>query len=490
MTLQDHIGIGLKMTFVARVVRIVANGLLMVLLTQFLLQPAEYGLLFLALAILGVFQLFCDLGLAKSAARYITEFKESDPTQIPHILRTALKYRLILFTIVGIGLLLMHTHIASFFDNPALTPFLLLGVLYMGFHSFTAFSSVLFQGFDRVVWSAGTQTVQHVSRIIFALIFVLGFGLGGIGVLVGYTVAAALATATAFFILYTRFYTTFEKTESLEPSLPRKIFEYSIPLTVTRSANILTYRVDTLLIGFFLNPIAVGYYTLAKQISMTMLVPAGSLGFTISPTYGKQKANDQLEQAARLYETTLQHMLVLYLPAATGIILVAEPAVRFIFGQAYLGAVPVLQIFSAYIVLQALNSITTDALDYLGRARSRAIAKMATAIANCGLNVLLIPEFGVAGAAMATVATFSIYTLANLYIMHREVSLTVGRLLHPISSISAVTVGMSIAVVIATQYISGILSLAGVVVLGVVVWGGLVTASGLLDIRSVVSAIS
>ncbi|WP_266081913.1 flippase [Haladaptatus caseinilyticus] len=490
MTLKDHIDTGLKMTFAARVVRIAANGLLMVLLTQFLLRPAEYGLLFLALAILGVFQLFCDLGLAKSAARYVTEFKETDPTQIPHILRTALKYRLLLFTIVGFIFLLVHTHIASFFDTPALTPFLLLGILYMGFHSFTAFSSVLFQGFDRVVWSASTQTVQHVCRVIFALILVLGFGLGGIGVLVGYIIAAALAAATAFFILYTRFYTAFEKAESPEPGLPRKILEYSIPLTATRSANVLTYKVDTLLIGFFLNPVAVGYYTLAKQISMTMLVPAGSLGFSISPTYGKQKANDQLEQAARLYETTLQHTLVLYVPAATGIILVAEPAVRLIFGQEYLGAVPVLQIFSAYIVLRALNSITTDALDYLGQARSRAIAKMATAIANCGLNVLLIPEFGVAGAAIATVATFSIYTLANLYIMHCEVSLSIGRLLQPISTISAVTVGMSIAVVIATQYISGIPSLTGVILLGMAVWGGLVTASGLLDIRTVVSAIS
>ena len=68
MAAKDRLARGLKMTFVARVVRVLSNAVLMVLLTRFLLSPDEYGILFLALSIIGVARLFSDLGLSKSAA--------------------------------------------------------------------------------------------------------------------------------------------------------------------------------------------------------------------------------------------------------------------------------------------------------------------------------------------------------------------------------------------------------------------------------------
>jgi len=57
----------------------------------------------------------------------------------------------------------------------------------------------------------------------------------------------------------------------------------------------------------------------AQQANLEfVLVPAGSLAFSVSPTYGEQKANDALEEAARIYESTLQYVLLLYIPAAVG----------------------------------------------------------------------------------------------------------------------------------------------------------------------------
>lgn len=487
MSVSERLASGLRATLVGRVVHTATNAALMILLSRFLLDPSEYGLLFLAISIVGVGRLFSDLGLAKSAARYVTDYRESDSTQVPHVLTIALTYRLVFIGIVGCSLALLNGVIADALGEPGLGPLLLAGAVYLGFHSLSVFNSVLFQGFNRVTWSALVQIVNNVNRIVFAVLFVFVFGLGAFGALLGYVVGAAIAMVLGFVILYRYFYSEYERAEEPESGLSRRILEYSVPLTVTRGAGVINGKIDTVLIAVFLNPAAVGFYTLAKQISSSVLVPAGSLGFSISPTYGEQKANEELDSAGRMYRTTLEYTLLLYLPAAMGLILVAEPTVRLIFGEAYLGAVPVLQVLGVYVVVRSVNEITTKALDFLGRARMRAIAKGSTAVANLLLNVLLIPRFGVVGAAVATVITYSIYTAVNVYVMYSEVSLSFGALFRPVGLILLVTAGMGVSVWFFTPYITGIFSLFGVVLVGVLSWSGLATMSGLLDVRSTAS---
>lgn len=490
MPLSERFATGLKATLVARVVHVATNAVLMILLTRFLLSPSEYGLLFLALSVVGVARLFSDLGLAKSAARYVTEFRESDTTQIPHVLTTALRYRLVFIAVVGATLAGFSQQLASLLGEPGVEPLLLVGAAYLGFHSLSVFNSLLFQGFNRVTWSALIQIVNNVNRIVFAVLFVFLFGLGALGALLGYVIGAAVATLVGFAILYRNCYRKYERADDPEDGLSRRVLEYSVPLTLTRGASVINGKIDTILIGVFLTPAAVGFYTLAKQITSSLLAPAGSLGFTISPTYGEQKANEQFERAGRMYRKTLQYTLLLYLPAAIGLVLVAEPTIRIVFGEAYLDAVPVLQVLAFYLVVRAINEITTQALDFLGRARIRAIAKGSTAVANLGLNVLLIPAFGVVGAAVATVVTYGIYTLVNVYVMYSEVSMTVGSLARPVGTIIVVSAGMGVVVFAFAPYISSVVSLLAVVLLGVIVWGGLATASGMLDLRKTTGFLS
>ncbi|WP_458205179.1 flippase [Haladaptatus sp. NG-SE-30] len=474
---------GFKATLSARVLHVASSGLLIVLLTRYLLTPKEFGILGSALAVLGVAGLFTDLGTAKSAARYITEFRERDPAQVPHVLRVALGARLVAIVVVAVAFALFADPIARFINQPELAPLLVFGGAYLAVHSLSTFAVVAFQGFNRVTWSAVTKATGSVSLLVFVVAGVLFVG-GAVGALVGYVVSYALATVVGVGVLYAKFYSTHESGDR-EPGLSRRVLRYSVPLTATKGANVLDKKIDTILVGALVGPVAVGYYYLAKNISTFLQAPAASLGFTISPTYGEQKAGDERAAAASLYETTFRHTLLLYVPAGAGLVLVADPAVTQVFGAAYAGAIPVVQVYAGYIVLQAVMFITSDALDYLGRARERAWAKGASSVANLLLNLLLIPTFGAVGAAWATVATYSMYSLVNFAVVHQELELSLSRMLRHVVFVCAITLIMSAVVIVALSFVSGLLSLVGVVVLGAGVWVGLATASGLLDLRRV-----
>jgi len=475
---------GFRAMLVADVARLLAKGGILLLLTRFLLTPAEYGLLFLALSVLGISFLFSNFGLPGSVARYVTEYVETRPGQVPHIVRFGLSVNLVSITVVCLAVAALRGHIAAAIGEPALAPLLLVGVGFVAARSFEKHLYALFQAFNDVRYTAIVKTADSVSQPILVTAGVLA-GLGVAGALAGFVVAAVLGTALGFVVLYRRFYRGRDRDAEMVAGLRTRLLRYSVPLAASGVAGVLDKRVDTVLVGYFMNPTAVAYYTLAKQISEFVMTPASSLGFTVSPQFGTHKANGELDRAATLYESAFVHTVAIYVPAAAGMIVVADPAVTFIFGTEYSGAVTAVQIFGVYALLLALDKITNDGLDYLGRANARATAKGITSAANVALNVAFIPIFGVAGAAGATVITVSGLVAVELYVIASELPLAVGRLARMVGLVFGITVGMTVAVVSLLPYVSGLLSLTGVVLVGVAVWAVLATASGLVDVRKV-----
>jgi O-antigen/teichoic acid export membrane protein len=484
MTLADRIARGVKASLIARVVHIASNSALLVVLTRYLLEPGEYGQLYFALSVLGIAILFSALGVPKATARYVTEYAETDESQIPYLIERTLLVLLVLCGVVALVMAAGRGLISDLLGEPGMEPFLLVGAGHVAAKSLQQYVKTVFQGFNRVSYSAIVSSVNGVARFVLAVLFVV-MGYGALGALAGYVAAFALSSLLGLGILYAKFYRRYERGAEPEDGLLRRVLEYSVPTAATRAGVVLDSRVDSLLLGVLSGTVAVGFYTVARQIADVCIVPAQSVGYTITPALGEQKAADQAARGARLYERSLENVLLLYVPAGVGLILVAEPAIRYVFTADYLGAVPVVQLFSLFILVRAVHKITGSGLDYLGLARVRAVARTTTALGNVGLNVLLIPRYGAVGAGIATVTTYTLYTIVNVYYIHREFSLRLGFLAKRIAQILAISLVMGGGVVLALPYVDGLPTLIATILLGGAVWAILVLLSGLVDPREV-----
>jgi len=131
MSLASRLGDRFRAEFASRIITVVSGAILTVALAR-LLEPDGYGLLFLAISVLGMFQIFSTLGIPKSCARYISEYKETEPSQIPFIIRSSFLMALIVTGIVSVILLITHEYIAVLIGERDLIPFLLIGVLFSG----------------------------------------------------------------------------------------------------------------------------------------------------------------------------------------------------------------------------------------------------------------------------------------------------------------------------------------------------------------------
>ncbi len=486
MSITSAIGDRFKAEFTAQVISVVTGAALIIILAR-ILNPDDYGLLFLAISVFGVLELFSKLGVAKSAARYISEYKEKDQSQLRHIIKFSFLLNLLVITIVCSIVFVASDNISYLIGEPDLVPLLSLGALFIAFSTIAKFGRLILQGFEKIEISATLHGLDRGSRFIFVIGFVL-MGYGIIGALAGYIFAYILSSTFGLIYIYFKLYRHL-KPATIEPGLRRRITEYTVPLTATSTANVLDKRIDTVLVGFFAGPAAVAYYTIGKQIIGFIETPISALGFTLAPMYEAQQIKNGKNKAARIYETALVHGLTLYIPAAAGLILVTEPIVTLIFGTNYNGAIPVIQVLSVYAVFQAISKITSNGLDFLGQARKRAIIKTLTSILNVILNIILIPNIGVVGAAVATVISYPIYSLANIYLIHSELNLRIKYLFKCVVLIGFATAVMSSVTYVLTDYVHNLVTLLLVVGAGAGVWAIIVRALGLVQFKKIISEI-
>lgn len=479
MSLASRLGSRFKSALAAEIVKVVAGAILVTLLAR-LLGPNAYGVLFLAISLFSVAKLFSAFGIGKSASRYIAEYKETDPGQIPHVLRVSFIFNLTTVCIVLFFVVTGREYITHLLDEPELSQLLLIGGAFILFDTLWSYTRRCLQGFEFIKASSALTAGQKVSRMVFALGLVL-LGYGAVGALTGYILSSFFVAIVGLAYLYWRGIYQIQSSP-IEPGLKRRIVEYSLPIAVTQSAHTIGHHFDKVLVGFFIGPLAVAYYTVGKQVVSFIETPMSALGFTLSPTYGSQKSQGNTETAARIYETALSQGLLFYVPAATGIVLVAEPGVTLVFGQEYRSAVPVLQILALYAIFQSIAKLTSSGLDFLGRARHRAIIKGVTATMNVGLNIALIPILGAAGAAVATVITFGIYTMTNFYIMNIELDLNLNLIAKNMGYAVGVSIIMAAVVAPLTGFVTGFITLFAVVALGIAVWVMLVLGFGLINV--------
>ena len=159
-------------------------------------------------------------------------------------------------------------------------------------------------------------------------------------------------------------------------------------------------RADVITLGLLLDSAAVGIYNAAFRIVMLLNVVAnlGSLG--VLPLISKLYATSQ-EDVGVAYHATLRISLLITLPAAAGLWLIAPKLIIPIFGPDFIESVPALRLLCWLVVVFPLRSLLSSFLAASGLQATRAkIEWLGTAATVLGC-VLLVTTAGVVGAALA-----------------------------------------------------------------------------------------
>lgn len=184
-------------------------------------------------------------------------------------------------------------------------------------------------------------------------------------------------------------------------------FRAGVPLGLSAVMITIYYTGDSLMLGYMKGTDEVGQYAVAYKIPLAVLAFAALWGGVLFPHASALAERSRKELREQLgYFASLS--LVASFPMLAGAVVVADQLIPGLFGAAYAPAATpfVLLMGAAALVVFTINWGTTAVA--IGDDRHLAIAVTCGAVANMGANLVVIPPFGMTGAACATVAAEAI----------------------------------------------------------------------------------
>lgn len=443
---------------IARIIKSVASFLAVVIFSR-QLGADPLGTYYPFIALLGIIGLPSDLGISEAATKRISENEERSS-----YLSAAIALKLPIVFITGIAVLVASEYVNQFLG--ADLSVLVVVTLYI--QSIAGLSLSTLRGELRVGETAILEILPQLSWLIVGYLFLLqGYGVRGI--IYGYLFGIILQLTIGWIKV---------SIPIVYPKLNRirSLFDYAKFSAVSSIGGLFYNWVDVgvlstfVALGFTVTRGDIGAYENAWRLSLVLMIVGRSISITLFPQisyWDNKKARKKIESAI---PTALFPSLLIVIPGFVGTLILSEDLLRVLFGPEFTVASIALIILVGGKIPQSLHILLSQALNAIDRPDLAAIAAIISAVLNLVFNIVLVWQFGLVGAALATTASFAVNTLLHAYFLNKFLEIKVPVREAGWSIVASGVMGVCVFGARTVIEPSGMISLVGIVLLGVIVY--------------------
>lgn len=412
---------GSAITFTAQIIMALGGLGLRMFLTR-AVSVGNYGLFFSVFALFSFVQNFRGLGLQRALTKHIPEFwakEEFDELKssslITFIVQLAFSSSLALILIIFSEPLAME-----FFGTKAAEPIIAIMSIWFVILSVDRVGTSIFQGLKDMT-GFNSLKILRILPVILILLPVSFFTNIDI-YLVAWAYVLSSVMGAVFALLRLRSHrSTFEKGKiSFDKKLTKKLLLFGLPLIVSGFATTIMGKLDTLAITWFRSPEEVGLYQVARPVTR-FIGYFGAITTPLLPMVSELWAEKNKKILKYTFRFLMKFGLLLGVPAALIFISFPKIVIRILFRPEYVGGALAMQILTIGMLGKVLASITGTGLIGIGESGLYARIMGAGAILNIAGNILLVPIWGIEGAAISTAGTFLFFLILRTYYLNKHV---------------------------------------------------------------------
>lgn len=204
----------------------------------------------------------------------------------------------------------------------------------------------------------------------------------------------------------------------------KEFWRFTGPRAVGQMAQVGIQRVDIVLVALLLGPSEAAIYAAATRFLVFGQLAANAIGTAVQPRISTLAARGQMGLIQDLYRTSTAWVMFATWPFYLSFIVYSNE-LMLVFGPDYASGALVLQILSAAMLVATGCGAVDAVLLMAGRSTLTMINAWIALVVNIGLNVVLIPIYGIFGAALAWVSAILVMNVVPLI----QVRVTLG--VHP-----------------------------------------------------------
>jgi stage V sporulation protein B len=392
-----------------------------------LLGPGEYGLVSLAVAVMSILNAVHGAGIPQALSRRVA----ADRTAAPGVLAVARSLQL-RFTLVSAAILVAIAGVIGLGGEP-IAPYLAVSALTLVPHGALNLYLAYDNGLHDFRRQALLLSLYSVAKAFFAVALAIPFR--GLGALVGYAAASFATVALGR-----------HPVANTPHSGTAGLIRFALPVIAFVGLSTLQINADLLLVqALTRSSEQAGWYAAAQQIARAPYFALGGFGMALLPVVAQRHADEGSRALADTIADFLRYAFILLAPAVALFAVAASGIVDLLYSNRYAPAAIALPALMPGMAAVTLFSILSAALTGIGRPGAPvAISAAALGITTiCG--VLLIPAYGLVGAAVAeTIGCLAALTAALVVLGH-----AVGRLFRPLTVLRTAVAALAVAVMLA-----------------------------------------
>jgi O-antigen/teichoic acid export membrane protein len=391
-------------------------SLLVRVMSAKLLPPAGFGLLVLGITVLSLGARIGALGLPRGLARNLPRTSDKQG-----MLSAGLAIASIAAITTGSLLALVSNNVALFLREPAFGPVMQVvsvGIVVSVLHKVIAGG---LRGYEDAVGRNSLRIIKQVAILagVVSGIVVWGTARGGT---LGWVLGLVVTIVAGLTLLAVR--------RRLVGSLPagscaitdhsRELVVFSLPLMGTAAIWILLHQMDNLLLGFFTESAAVGFYDASYTLSRTVILFLVPAEFLFLPVISALHHDGELQAIRDVYYLTTKSVLLVTLPGYLLLVVFASELLSLFFTTAFQEARSALWILATGFFVNVVLGPSRQALIATGDTQTIFRRAAVGFVLNLVLNVILIPPFGIVGAATATAVSLTVINVLYLTYLYRD----------------------------------------------------------------------
>ena len=403
------------------------------------MDPAAYGKVGFAIALLGVVGVLGNMGLSQAHIKRVSEGQD-----LGACIGTYARLRALLVvgtTCAFVAAVLAWERTQGFTDATTMLVILVLTARHLFEQARLGVVDTL-RALRRTAMEQSvemSETVVRVGATVLAAILFAGVTgqtgplgslptrwAGSLGLEGPWDVdAAADLLAFAFFLgMFASFFVAWRHFRRLrvaglrfDRDLARSYWRFALPMAAIAVVAVLANQMDSIMVGYFWSAREVGYYFTAQRLIMLINVLPFAVGNLFFPMMSELSAARQREGASRVARTAQRLLMLVALPVFLPLLVFRDAILHVFVGDAYLPAAPLLGLLGLHTVLLSASIVAMSVVRGFDRPRIAMAAGLSIMGSNLVLNVIMIPDsiLGVPllglkaqGAAMATVVAQAI----------------------------------------------------------------------------------
>lgn len=353
---------------------------------------------------------FADFGIGSALTKYIAEYAD-DTKRIKDFTSVGFKSAVISGLLMGIILFLFSDLISiDFFHNSEMV--YLLKIISLCFPFIAIQKTVLgtLNGFLKMKDFAFLNVVQQFFTLILSIFLVTYYKMGINGTVLGFVIPTIITGSLSSFFVKDQLSVSSNSTAIL-----KELLKFGFYVILTNSTILIFFQIDSLMIGHFADETTVGYYAVAVLIIQGIIILPTAIQRINVPTIATSYSKREYSYIEKLIKEIVHKTFLIIIILSILLIIFGKFLISLVFTADFLPAYsPLVILLIGYTIYAPLVSIG-GTFSSIGKIEIEFQINAFCALINTVLNIILIPKFGIIGAAEATSISTIIIAITYVY---------------------------------------------------------------------------